>query len=389
MGPRALLTSVALLTIACGSRTGLLASDLVSSEAGVDANADGAADASRDASQDTREGAAPPDAEPDVVTECENGVVTLAFGREDQRPSGFIAVDDVNIYWTTVGSTEGSVLSIPKCGGVVTTIASKQPEPGPLAVDATNVYWLNSGNFGPRMDNTGTVMKVSKGGGTPVQLSIMIAAIDLSLSADPTRLYFAGQAGAVTQLAIVGGAEGKLAQDPVTEASGFVAVDATNVYWTTTANPSTMRPGDVLAVPLGGGTLTTLASRVDSASGIAVDATSAYWVEGPGLGAGGKDSTQNLMQVPLGGGTPVTLATAKLGQGMLGTVAVDATTAYWTTFQERAPILSVPLGGGTPTTLATTDGDTLGVVVDSTSLYWAETTTKPSELGRIRRLTPK
>ena len=56
-----------------------------------------------------------------------------------------------------------------------------------------------------------------------------------------------------------------------------------------------------MKVPLGGGTPTTLASGQFDPVGIAVDATSVYWVNS-GSNTGSADGT--VMKVPLGGGTP-------------------------------------------------------------------------------------
>ena len=50
-----------------------------------------------------------------------------------------------------------------------------------------------------------------------------------------------------------------------------MAVDATSVYW-----PST-NSGDVMTVPISGGTPTTLAVGEAARHGLAIDSTSVYW----------------------------------------------------------------------------------------------------------------
>ena len=50
-----------------------------------------------------------------------------------------------------------------------------------------------------------------------------------------------------------------------------VAVDETNFYWASAGN------GNVMAVPIGGGGLSTLASGQGAPLGLAVDANSVYW----------------------------------------------------------------------------------------------------------------
>lgn len=55
---------------------------------------------------------------------------------------GALALDDVNLYWVEgQGTANGSILSVPKGGGPVRTIAAAQSLPLDIAVDDENVYW--------------------------------------------------------------------------------------------------------------------------------------------------------------------------------------------------------------------------------------------------------
>src|SRR5206468_1606636 len=84
---------------------------------------------------------------------CERAVadcyVVAAAGQS--RP-GAIAVDDDNVYWANRGSLgsfgAGTVMKMPKTGGVPVEIASGLDDLGELILDATNVYVATSTSQG-------------------------------------------------------------------------------------------------------------------------------------------------------------------------------------------------------------------------------------------------
>jgi hypothetical protein len=77
-----------------------------------------------------------------------------------------------------------------------------------------------------------------------------------------------------------------------------------------------------MKVGLDGGMPTMLASGQSGPGGIAVDATTVYWVNS---GTKGKNDGA-VMKVGLDGDTLTTLAS---GQNYPSSIAVDATTVYW------------------------------------------------------------
>jgi hypothetical protein len=94
-----------------------------------------------------------------AVGGCPSGPVVYAQGLTNPRG---IAVDAQNVYYGTAGysGVAGGIWScaIGGCNGTPTRLAAADIPYG-VAVDGSYVYWV---------DNSGTVQKVAKGGGTPV-----------------------------------------------------------------------------------------------------------------------------------------------------------------------------------------------------------------------------
>jgi hypothetical protein len=139
--------------------------------------------------------------------------------------------------------------------------------------------------------------------------------------------------------------------NPTTLATGQnglteIAADATNVYWTVTNDSRVMK------VAAAGGTPVILASNENS-FGIAVDATYAYWTTYQG----------DVKRIPIGGGIPETI-----GSGTNFVLAVDSTSAYWGT---PDGIAKAPLAGGTASLLVT-DPNRWHFAVDATNIYWID-----------------
>lgn len=100
------------------------------------------------------------------------------------------------------------------------------------------------------------------------------------------------------------------------------------------------------------GILLLATTQVSDPTTVAVDTTSVYWT-----------SPSAVMKISKTGGQPVVLANASPP-----VLAVDETSVYYIT---NNSIMSVPLAGGIPKPLAAV-GATEAVVVDATSVYWAD-----------------
>ena len=228
-------------------------------------------------------------------------------------------------------------------------LASGQSSATAIAVNATSVFWTNYGA-------SGAVMKVPIGGGTPTTLA-------------------SGQ-----------------------ENAAYIAIDDTSVYWTTSHQIVTTKSGTVNKMPISGGTVTTLGTCATSIpTGLAIDATSVYWLCYEGrinkvAKAGGTTTTltsavatpmklvvsgtsllftdggSGLYRISTIGGAITHVAQYIGATSPTGDLVVSGSNAYWTF---GATVLTVPLVGGTTTVLADIAGTPSPLAVDSTHAYWS------------------
>jgi hypothetical protein len=125
----------------------------------------------------------------------------------------------------------------------------------------------------------------------------------------------------------------------------FLAVDASNVYWTDYSSVSKVSKNDRI--------VTILAFNLNDPWAIAVDATNVYWSEYYGFA---------IKKVSINGGAVTTLASAGNDYG----IAIDADNVYW----NNPYISKVSKNGGAVTHLADSIGT--GIAVDSKNVYWTE-----------------
>ncbi len=217
---------------------------------------------------------------------CQQAPVAIVSGLTNAYG---IAVDDANVYWTDNNS--GTVMKAPKTGGTPQVLASGEPNTQFMALDAAHVYWTDGYSPG------GRIGRVAKDGG-PVET--------------------------------VASVEGPRA----------LALDTSTVYFTVYGLGS-----PVMSAPLAGGQATILADAQPNGRGIAVYQGIVYWGN---QGAPGED--RSIMQLPVTGGTPSVLAA---NQGGPGAVAVDASGVYWGNFKQPARgLMMIPVTGGTALKLA-------------------------------------
>jgi len=253
------------------------------------------------------------------------------------------------------------------------TLATSQPGASALAIDGTSVYWTT--NSGP---SPSRVMKVGLSGGVPVQLASLEGPI-WALAVNGTSVYFTNGRAASTSVSIesmplAGGA-------PTTLISGqsaqVLALDSANMYWT---NQGTGTNGTVMKMPLDGGSPTTLASGQAYPNTIAVDATSAYWTNAYEFTGSINTMVSSVMRVSLNAGaTPVMLAS---DQYLVHAIVSDGTSAFWVT--EYGTVVREPVAGGPTTVFASGQDQPIAVALDATNVYWAnQGTGRSGSIGTV------
>lgn len=253
---------------------------------------------------------------------------------------GFLTIDDAFVYFTDTNA--GRVAKVPLCGGEVTTIATLQTMPLGIAVNAANVYWANQGN----LFSNGSVVFAPKTGGSAVTLaSNQAAPWPVAVDEDAAYWWTHNGAGAIWRVPVGGGSPTELAAD-----GGFAALslDDDHVYW---AFETVGRVAKIGGEP-------EIYAHITGSIGwcVAVDDTDVYWTTYVGT----------LQKVAKTGGSVTTLTPS----GYQRCLALDETHVYFT--QDAAPnfgVLRVPKAGGDVELLAA-DPAPSSIAVDAQNIYW-------------------
>lgn len=255
-----------------------------------------------------------------------------------------VAVDDDYVYWI---ESSGKVLKrVSKSGGSPTTLATTASSFGQMVLDGSYLYYLDSGT---------KVQKLLKSGGSPTTLVTGSSFYD-GITVQNNTVFW-GASGTIYSVPITGGSSTSVASSP-TSLHDIASIRVTNdvVFWSQTEYPSSL-----FTQPIGG-SRTTLSSGVNVEPGLAIQDGFAYFA-----------GSESIYRVPIGGGARQTLAS---GLNDAYDLALDATNIYWVEAGNptgtNGSVRQMPLTGGAITTLATNLAQPVAIAIDSTNVYWLE-----------------
>jgi hypothetical protein len=285
-----------------------------------------------------------------VIDVADAGSAVTDLGPGTMTPCG-LAVDAKNVYvWsygsfsgtTSFNNGDGTVTQIPLDGSPAITLDQNMedlydaPYLTSVTVDSNNVYWVKGAK-----GNDGVIMKTAIGNPSATPLYTM-QEIPEAIATDGTNVYWANW-------------------------GTFDAMGASN-------NDATVWQGSV-----NGGTPILLASNQTAPAAIVVDAKNVYWTNLGKLGASLFPATDSgsVVYVPIGGGSVVTVATA---QPIPIGLVVSGGVIYWTLYGLSVPgqVMSAPVGGGAPVPLVGGLNDPFSLTLTGSTLYWTNT---PSSNG--------
>jgi hypothetical protein len=323
--PRGVLAQTRILALAIGGASLAVALAIACGDGG---SAGPALDASPDVVGD--EGVAPPDDGPTVDgapgdagcaadvrvdpkncgrcgrdckgAECKDGVCASELIATALKDPWYLALDDVDIYWTDVNG--GSVEHVDKAGKTAPLhLGINQGAPWDVDVDDAAVYWTCS--------DGGQIVRSPKDGdgGQTTSIWSQPDASALEIALDDAWIYWTIDGAGVFRLPKAGGDASLVAAG----AAEGLALDGTRVFWT-----EHLAKGSVRSDDKAGGAPLVVAGAQNSPSRLAVDDANVYWVS---------DTIDAIAMAPKGGGAVTVLAQGK--EVKIGGIAVDDTWVYW------------------------------------------------------------
>ncbi len=258
-----------------------------------------------------------------------SGITYLtSLGTQDPGATGFLAMDDTSLYWAT-GTSDfgGAIFTCPKLLGAPKLLLDLgKIRPYGLAVDKT-LGVLLFGNLGNGVLDPSMQPSIVGSTSTQIPAKKTLSRVGVrflgGIAANATDVYATTtDSGLLVRVPRSGG-------DAVVVASGFVnvnavALDSQNAYVVDIGGGPNHTKGGLSRISLVTGSSTLLAANLDNPYGLAVDGNYVYFTT---QGTQETDYSDGAVwRVPRDGGPLLALARA---QAEPTDIAVNATSAYW------------------------------------------------------------
>ena len=274
----------------------------------------------------------------------------------------WFALADDTIYFA---DSSGGLLKVPKGGGTPMPIASNLGiDIGTIVVDNTSVYFITQDS-----ETTGSIYSVPRSGGTPKQLATNLPApVDMRL--DATSIYWLNLGTIMGQDVAADGSVERILKDGTgrqklvgnLSAPGALDVDSTDVYFSETGVAISSTVMGLRRTSKSGGAVTKLVN--DSAiSAVALSGSDVFY-------SGADTNGVSVARIAKSGGTPQEVLPGTLAVTML----VRDSRLYVAGFNLETfgiSISSMTTAGTDVRVITTDDLDSGAIAVDDCALYYA------------------
>jgi hypothetical protein len=263
-----------------------------------------------------------------------------------------ITTDATNVYFMATainGGTGSQILYVPTAGGTVQLLAGTVGMRGAGLVEYGQfIYWADY--------QAGTILESPKAGQTGMTRTVVQGLTNpIRVAVDATNVYWTSNVGAGAAVKATGTI--LWTKNQTGGKAWGLTIDATNLYYT---DPTL---GEVVQIAIATGTPKVFAPSQMGARGLFGDTNSIYWTTSAG----------DVMMSPKAMANPVPIVQGQTNpQEMVVDVSVSPEVAYWANVGMTGSVSKAnAVANSTPTVIAPNQAFAQCVAVDSTSVYWA------------------